>query len=68
MEALTQLVNWLSLSCEEKGRREDMLRETGKTRERGSVKRSLVFPILLFFFYFFALITEEGFLTGRRWG
>ena len=36
VEALTQLVNWLSLSCEEKGRREDVLRETGKTRERGS--------------------------------
>lgn len=36
VKALTQLVDWLSLSCEEKGRREDMLRETGKTRERGS--------------------------------
>ena len=36
MKALTQLVDWLSLSCEEKGRREDMLRETGKTRDRGS--------------------------------
>lgn len=36
VKALTQLVDWLSLSCEEKGRREDMLRETGKTWERGS--------------------------------
>ena len=28
------------------------------------LKRSLVFPILLFFSYFFALITEEGFLIS----
>ena len=28
------------------------------------LKRSLVFPILLFFLYFFALITEEGFLIS----
>ena len=35
-KVLTQLVDWLSLSCEEKGQREDMLREgkTGKTRVR----------------------------------
>lgn len=31
-KVLTQLVDWLSLSCEEKGQREDMLRE-GKTGE-----------------------------------
>lgn len=36
VEALTQLVDWLSLSCKEKGWREDMLRESGKTWERGS--------------------------------
>ena len=28
------------------------------------LKRSLVFPILFFFLYFFALITEEGFLIS----
>ena len=28
------------------------------------LKTSLVFPILLFFLYFFALITEEGFLIS----
>ena len=36
VKALTQLVDWLSLSCEEKGQREDTLREgeTGETQVR----------------------------------